>query len=165
MQIYDCIKSIKEVPYLAERGIHKGCRGKILDIEGTRLKIVFWNPRIHGDYAIVWVNEDDIAFSYRQDDEFLEITKANVHKFDESKHTSLIEADVYEYDWVKLIVEKEKYAKYGVHKGMEGCVLMPDSYDNEWYVEFSKEDGSGEVLADLCVAREDFVITERANIQ
>ena len=165
MQIYDCIELIKDVPYLADRGIHKGCSGKILDIEDKKYKIVFWNPRIHGDYAIVWVNETDIAFAYRQDEAFLEITKANVHKLDETKHSSLIEADVHEYDWVQLIVEKKEYTKYGVHKGMEGCVLMPDSYDNTWYVEFSKEDGSGEVLADLCVAREDFIIIEHANIQ
>ncbi len=25
-----------------------------------------------------------------------------------------------EYDRVRLIVEKEKYARYGVHKGMDG---------------------------------------------
>ena len=163
MRIFDCVKVIKEVPYLAQKGIHNECTGKVLDIEGNKIKVIFWNPRINGDYAIAWVDEGDIAFTYRQDDAFLEITKANLPKFDEKKHTSLIEADVNEYDWVQLIVEKEEYAKYGVHKGMEGCVMMPDSYDNYWYVVFTKPDSYEEV--DICVAREDFIITERANIQ
>ena len=142
----------------------KGAAEK-LDIEDKKYKIVFWNPRIHGDYAITWVNEDDVAFAYRQDEAFLEITKADVHKLDETKHTSLIEADVHEYDWVELIVEEEKYAKYGVHKGAVGCVIFDDSYDNKWDIAFVKPEGYGEDLAEICDAREDFIIIEHANIQ
>jgi len=34
-----------------------------------------------------------------------------------------------EYDRVRLIVEKEKYVKYGVHKGMDGWICDPRNID------------------------------------
>ena len=164
MQKYDYVILKNENDMLAQRGIHKNYRGEVIDVNDIKLKIIFWNPRIHGNYAFAWVNESDVEFEYRASEYAKQLTDELLSKTDETKHTTLIETDVYEYDWVQIIVEKEEYAKYGVHKGMDGCVLMPDSYDNTWYVEFSK-DGSGEVLADLCVAREDFIIIKRANIQ
>ena len=34
-----------------------------------------------------------------------------------------------EMDCVEVMVEKEKYAKDGVHKGMQGWICDPDSID------------------------------------
>ena len=42
-----------------------------------------------------------------------------------------------EYDSVEVIVEKEKYAKEGVHKGMQGTILDPRCIDGQWLVFFS----------------------------
>ena len=41
-----------------------------------------------------------------------------------------------EYDYVEVIVEKEKYAKQGVHKGMRGTILDPRNIDGMWLVFF-----------------------------
>ena len=41
-----------------------------------------------------------------------------------------------EYDYVEVIVEKEKYAKQGVHKGMRGTILDPRNIDGQWLVVF-----------------------------
>lgn len=41
-----------------------------------------------------------------------------------------------EYDVVEVIVEKEKYAKQGVHKGMKGTILDPRNIDGQWLVVF-----------------------------
>lgn len=41
-----------------------------------------------------------------------------------------------EYDVVEVIVEKEKYAKQGVHKGMKGTILDPRNIDGQWLVAF-----------------------------
>ena len=53
-----------------------------------------------------------------------------------------------EFDWVRLIVEKEKYAQEGVHKGMVGCIIYDKSYNGEWLVGFDIE---GATLEDLKV--------------
>ena len=42
-----------------------------------------------------------------------------------------------EYDYVEVIVEKEKYAKEGVHKGMRGTILDPRNIEGCWLVYFS----------------------------
>ena len=44
-----------------------------------------------------------------------------------------------EYDRVELIVEKEKYAKEGVHKGMDGWICDPRNINGQWLVCFDQE--------------------------
>ena len=39
-------------------------------------------------------------------------------------------------DCVEIIVEKEKYAKEGVHKGMQGVIWLEESINGEWDVYF-----------------------------
>lgn len=41
-----------------------------------------------------------------------------------------------EMDNVKVIVEKEKYARDGVHKGMYGWICHPESMNGCWLVNF-----------------------------
>lgn len=43
-----------------------------------------------------------------------------------------------EFDRVRLIVEKENYAKDGVHKGMDGWICDPRNIDGEWLVCFDQ---------------------------
>lgn len=41
-----------------------------------------------------------------------------------------------EMDCVEVIVEKEKYAKHGVHKGMQGWICDPRYINESWLVNF-----------------------------
>ena len=41
-----------------------------------------------------------------------------------------------ELDYVEIIVEKEKYAKEGVHKGMQGWICHPDVRNGCYLVSF-----------------------------
>ena len=43
-----------------------------------------------------------------------------------------------EYDRVELITEKEKYAKHGVHKGMDGWICDPRNLEGTWLVCFDQ---------------------------
>jgi hypothetical protein len=45
-----------------------------------------------------------------------------------------------ECDWVRLIAEKEKYAKEGIRKGMIGMILLPECVNGEWDVGFNRDD-------------------------
>lgn len=42
-----------------------------------------------------------------------------------------------EYDFVEVLVEKEQYAKEGVHKGMQGTILDPRCINGHWLVFFA----------------------------
>jgi hypothetical protein len=41
-----------------------------------------------------------------------------------------------EMDCVEVIVEKEKYARDGVHKGMQGWICWHECIDGAWLVDF-----------------------------
>ena len=43
-----------------------------------------------------------------------------------------------EYDGVRLIVEKEQYAKHGVHKGMRGWICDGAFVNGTWLVSFDE---------------------------
>lgn len=57
-------------------------------------------------------------------------------------------------DCVEVIVEKEKYAKEGVHKGMQGIIWMEDSIDEKWDVYFPQS-GEKPEIAEISIAEED----------
>ena len=44
-----------------------------------------------------------------------------------------------EYDIVEVTVEKEEYAKQGVHKGMQGVILDPRNINGRWLVFFTDD--------------------------
>ena len=41
-----------------------------------------------------------------------------------------------EMDCVEVIVEKDKYAKHGVHRGMQGWICWHECIDHTWLVDF-----------------------------
>ena len=57
-------------------------------------------------------------------------------------------------DCVELTVERNEYAKEGVHKGMQGVVWEAESKDGAWVVLFPQY-GEKEDIADLYINEED----------
>lgn len=47
----------------------------------------------------------------------------------------------YEFDWVEVLVEKDEYAKEGLHKGMLANVLFDYAVDDMLPVMFPDDDG------------------------
>ena len=59
-------------------------------------------------------------------------------------------------DCVELIAEKPKYAKEGVHKGMQGVIWEEECKDGCWLVLFPQY-GEKEDIADICIQEEDLI--------
>lgn len=57
-------------------------------------------------------------------------------------------------DCVEVIVEKEKYAKYGVHKGMQGVIWLEESIGGTWDVFFDLL-GEHAPIGDIAIKEED----------
>ena len=57
-------------------------------------------------------------------------------------------------DTVELVTEKEKYAKHGVHKGMQGVIWLEESIDGTWDVFFDLF-GEHAPIGDIAVKEED----------
>ena len=64
---------------------------------------------------------------------------------------------VKEYDRVELIVEKDRYAKEGVHKGMDGIICDPHKVNGTWLVSFDQY-GNLPEIACISVKEEDLKI-------
>ena len=60
-------------------------------------------------------------------------------------------------DCVEVIVEKEKYAKDGVHKGMQGWICFDECSDGYWLVNFPQY-GAKRDIATISVKEKDLKI-------
>ena len=59
-----------------------------------------------------------------------------------------------ELDCVEVLVEKEKYAKYGVHKGMQGWICDDRCVDGHWLVNFPRY-GEQDDIAEIDIKEDD----------
>ena len=139
----DDIHLKNEVKELAECGIHKGCFGTVMKTEEKRSLVIFYNRDDLGDHAFAWVENDNLEY-YRKPYciETALDTAEWFKKQDPSKKTRFTETHLREYDSVKVLVEKEQYAKFGVHQGMIGTILEPEKIDGGWMVYFADETGA-----------------------
>lgn len=60
-------------------------------------------------------------------------------------------------DCVEVTVEKEKYAREGVHKGMQGWICLDENTFGTWLVNFP-QCGEKEDIAEISVKEEDLKI-------
>ena len=63
-------------------------------------------------------------------------------------------SSVKELDCVEVMVEKEKYAKDGVHKGMQGWICYPNCVPGYWLVNFPQY-GEKDDIAEIDIREED----------
>ena len=62
-----------------------------------------------------------------------------------------------EMDPVEVIVEKECYAKDGVHKGMQGWICDESVYKDSWLVNFPQY-GEHEDIATIGIEEKDMIL-------
>lgn len=62
-----------------------------------------------------------------------------------------------EMDCVEVIVEKEKYAKEGVHKGMQGWICLDECSNGYWLVNFPQY-GEKDDIAEISIKEEDLIL-------
>ena len=69
-----------------------------------------------------------------------------------------------EMDIVEVIVEKEKYACEGVHKGMQGWICLDDCTDGYWLVNLP-QCGALPDIATLSIHEDDMIVVPRMDAQ
>lgn len=159
MKIYDDVRLNTELEELSVKGIHKGETGLLIEIDANSCLVMFLNSLNYGDYAFVRVNKKHLSvceFKYdKKTDELRKMVATKDLTKDSFKPQKFLE-----YDCVELIVEKEKYAKYGVHKGAKGAVMEDKCIDSCYYVIFT-DYNTGYDIADLSVHEDDLVLVKR----
>ncbi len=142
LEEYDGVHLKREVEELAACGIHKGCRGVIIKLGEKRSLVLFYNPEDLGDYAYAWANNDDLEYYRKLLDHIKKEMMQKMATEDFTKKLRFEETHLREYDSVKVLVEKENYAKFGVHKDMVGTILDPQKIEGRWLVFFPDETGA-----------------------
>lgn len=155
MKKLDLVKLKNDKPFKAYN-IVKGMHGIVVELNFDNADVLFFNPQNVGDYAIVNVKIMDLDL----DKEKLptEFEKELLSKLEtlKLKAKNVIEPiAINEYDMVELLVEEERYTKFGIHKGDRGCVMDNNAVQNYIEVDFSGIDKDGNYYGDCISAKID----------
>lgn len=151
MKKLDLVKLKNDKPFKAYNLV-KGMHGIVVELNFDNADVLFFNPQNVGDYAIVNVKIMDLDL----DKEKLptEFEKELLSKLEtlKLKAKNVIEPiAINEYDMVELLVEEERYTKFGIHKGDRGCVMDNNAVQNYIEVDFSGIDKDGNYYGD-CIS-------------
>lgn len=165
MKQYESVTLKCEGNALREKGIEAGTIGVlILQIASSDQWIVmFFNAKNEGDYAIATVSESDLILLGTLSETVVSEIKEIANRSDFFEHISFSPVRLQEYDMVELIVDRPKYEKEGVTKGMRGCVMSDHAIKGCRQIIFSEEN-TGKDIADIMVSEEDLILMERRSM-
>ena len=151
MKRYDVVELVKSQDYL-DKNLQKGMTGIVMNFDFEFADVMFFNPQNVGEFALIKVKLKDLKQEdYRLPNEIItEISQKNemlMRKAKDKINPILIK----EYDLVKLLVEDEKYAKFGIHKGDTSCVMKNNAVQDFIEVDFSGIDENGNFFGD-CIS-------------
>jgi hypothetical protein len=150
-----------EQPY-KNLNLTKDMRGILVELNVDNAKVLFFNPQNIGDYAIIAVRISDLILENEKlPTKFQRELLPMLDSMLEKSKNYIEPIKIKEYDMVELIVEDEKYAKYGIHKGDKGCVMDNNAVKNYIQVDFSGIDKDGNFYGDcISVKIDDLKVTK-----
>lgn len=146
------IKNLKEE--YKKVGLSKDSLGLLLNEKNTQCLVMFFNNVNQGDYLVLVIGETDLIITdmvlpNNLCSELEEYIQNNADKI--ASKTNFEELPFKECDYVELIVEKERYLKFGIHKGDKGIIASNKATKNKILVDFGNatEDFDGFVSVDF----------------
>ena len=134
------IKNLKEE--YKKLGLSKDSLGLLLNEKNPQCLIMFFNSINQGDYLVLVMSKADLKITdmVLPDNlcsEIEEYIESNADKI--ASKTQFEGIPFKECDQVELIVDKEKYSKYGLRKGDRGVFASNKATKNKILVDFGKE--------------------------
>lgn len=151
MKKFDLVKLINDSNH-KEKGLFNGIRGIVIEINNSDSEVLFLNNKILGEAIKVIVLNKDLEVEKAElpqviKNEMVEkLKKSNLNIKEKFTKTNFKQ-----YDLVELIVEDEKYTKFGIHIGYKGCVADDIIIKNFVLVDFSRVDDKGNYFGD-CIS-------------
>lgn len=151
MKKFDLIKLKNKEPY-KQYNLEKNMHGIVLECNFNILNVLFFNPKNLGDYIIIKISKNDVVEEKEKLPENI-ITELNLKLESILSKTKekFKPLSVKAYDNVELLVEDNKYSKYGIHKGDIGCVMENYAVQDYVEVDFSGIDQNGNYYGD-CIS-------------
>lgn len=151
MKKFDLVKLINEKPYI-KNNLQKNMHGIVVNVDTSIIAVLFFNPQNEDQYAIFNVNISDLIIDKEKiPKEIQQELSVKLDKLLDKAKNILEPVTIKEYDMVELMVEEDRYAKYGIHKGDRGCVMDNKVVQNCIEVDFSGIDENGEYYGD-CIS-------------
>ena len=134
------LKNLKEE--YVKLGLSKDSLGLLLNEKNSQCLIMFFNNVNQGDYLMLVMTETDLIITdmvlpNNLCSELEEYIENNADKI--SNKTNFEAIPFKECDYVELIVEKEKYSKYGLRKGDRGIIASNKATKGKILVDFGNE--------------------------
>ena len=146
------IKNLKEE--YKKLGLGKDSLGLLLNEKNSQCLIMFFNNVNQGDYLVLVVNRSDLDITdmvlpSNLCTELEEYIENNTDKI--ASKTNFKVNPFNECDQVELIVDKEKYFKFGIYKGDKGIIASNKATKNTILVDFGNatEEFDGFVSVDF----------------
>ncbi len=120
-------------------GLDNGSLGLLLKEKNSQCLIMFFNNVNQGDYLVLVMSKADLEITdmvlpNNLCSELEEYIENNADKI--ASKTNFEELPFKECDYVELIVEKEKYSKYGLQKRDRGVIASNKATKNKILVDF-----------------------------
>ena len=139
----------------SDKNLYQNVKGVVLKSQTYNKSLVFFlNDKIVGDYAVIEVFNSDVE---KTDVELPKQIIAELKGSNKLNNDNLLKKQSFkklefnECDFVELIVEDEKYTKFGAHKGDTGVVAIDYATENSILVDFSGIDKNGNYYGD-CIS-------------
>ncbi len=134
------LKNLKEE--YKEFALSKDSLGLILNEKNSQCLIMFFNNVNQGDYLVLVMSKADLEITDmvlpdNLSSELEEYIQNNADKI--AKKTNFEVIPFNECDEVELIVDKEKYSKFGLRKGDRGIIASKKATKNKILIDFGKE--------------------------
>ena len=138
---------------LKKKDLNKDNLGIILKSESSTSLVLFFNKKIVDDYLVININNSLLEEQKeRLPDQIVKsLTSAISNNKLNLKKQSFKPIEFEEYSMVRLSCDKEKYLKFGIHKGEIGVIVENYAINNEVLVDFSGVDKNGKFYGD-CIA-------------
>jgi hypothetical protein len=139
---YKIVKLKKVNEEYRKAGLNEESLGIVLGEKDGYILVMFFNKLNQGDYLVLPISKLHLEISETRLPEKLcsELEEYILNNTDKILAKNTFKENPFnECDYVELIVEKEKYTKYGLHKGARGVVALNRASKNEILVEFSVE--------------------------
>lgn len=150
MKKYDIVKITELTDELQRLNLQLDFHGIILSSNFDYSEVMFFNDNNIGESTICKVENKIIK------KEEIELPKNITKEIDKYlKNNKNLEKDLIltkpkfkECDLVEVVVEKDKYAKHGVHCGDRGFVVLNEIIKNEMLVDFTGVDKNGDIYGE-----------------
>ena len=123
-------------------GLNKDSLGLLLNEKKSQCLIMFFNNVNQGDYLMLVMSETDLIITdmVLPNNLCVELEEYIENNADKIANKTNFEVSPFnECDEVELVVDKEKYSKYGIHKGDRGIIASNKATKNKILVDFGKE--------------------------